>query len=58
MPSNPAEAMAAVAAATPPVPIIPMKANWDAPENMRRLNTMVCHTLKPNATATAPKETP
>jgi hypothetical protein len=50
--------MAAVAAATPPVPIIPIKANWDAPENMRRLNTMVCHTLNPKATESAPKEMP
>jgi hypothetical protein len=38
--------------------MIPMKANWDAPENMRRLSTIVCHTVKPSATESAPKETP
>jgi hypothetical protein len=38
--------------------MMPMKANWDAPENINKLSTAVCGTLNPNATARAPNEIP
>jgi hypothetical protein len=37
---------------------MPIKANWEAPENMSKLNTIVCPTEKPRATDKAPKDTP
>jgi hypothetical protein len=38
--------------------MMPTKANWEAPENISKLRTMVCHTLNPRATDKAPKEMP
>lgn len=35
-----------------------MKANWEAPVNITRLSTAVCHTLSPDATDTAPNDAP
>ena len=35
-----------------------MNANWDAPENITRLSTIVCARLRPDPTDTAPKEAP
>ena len=57
-PSSPAEAMAAGAAASPPAPITPMKANCEPPVNITRLSTQVCQTSRPDATASAPNEMP
>ena len=51
-------AIAAGAAASPPVAITPMRANCDPPENISRLITQVCQTSSPAATASAPNETP
>nr|WP_233552938.1 hypothetical protein [Jiangella rhizosphaerae] len=42
----------------PPLPMTPTSANCDAPLNITRLSTMVCHTLSPDATETAPNEAP
>ena len=58
MPRSDADAMAAGAAATPPAPMTPANANWEPPVNMSRLSTHVCHTSRPDATASAPNEMP
>jgi len=47
--------MAAGMAERPPVATTPIKANCEAPENMTRLKTIVCQSVKPNATDNAPK---
>ncbi len=57
-PRRPDEAIAAGAAATPPAPITPMKANCDPPVNITRLSTQVCQMSSPDATANAPNEMP
>ena len=58
MPSIDDVAIAAGAAARPPVPMMLTKANCEPPVNISRLITQVCQMSRPAATASAPNETP
>ena len=42
----------------PPPATTPMKANCEPPVNISRLSAMVCQTLSPEATPSAPNERP
>ena len=56
---TPSSAAAPTAADTAPPPAItPIKANCEPPVNIRRLSAMAWPTLRPAATASAPKEMP
>ena len=46
------------AAPLPPPATTPMKANCEPPVNISRLSAMACPTVRPAATASAPKDTP
>ena len=48
----------AAAIGLPPPAITPMNANWEPPEKSRMLSAQVCNTVKPDATDSAPNETP
>ena len=50
--------MAAAAEPVPPAPMTPTKANCEPPVNISRLSTLVCSTLSPAATDSAPSDTP
>ncbi len=51
-------AVAAAETGVPPEAATPTKANWEAPVNISRLRTQVCQTSSPEATETAPNDTP
>src|ERR1700710_166129 len=50
--------MAEPPAATPPEASTPISANCEPPLNITRLSTQACHTSRPDAVASAPKDTP
>ena len=52
------EAVAIPLKAVPPAPNTPTTANWDAPEKVSNESKQLCRTVKPLATAAAPKATP
>jgi len=52
------EAVAIPLSADPPAPTTPMTANCDAPEKVSNEIKQLCKTVKPFATAAAPKATP
>src|SRR3954447_8609774 len=57
-PRSAAPVIAAGPAATPPLASTPITANCDPPENMNRLSTWVCQMSRPDATASAPNDSP
>ena len=50
--------IAASPADVPPLASTPISANCEPPENINRLSTQVCQTSSPDATASAPNDTP